>query len=387
MSVRLLHTADWHLGRPIGGHSRLEEFSALLDEIVGIATDERVDVLLLAGDIFDARAPAAHVEGLFLSTCLRLHDAGVRVIGIAGNHDSPARLAAWRPLLERFGVSIVDAVTPPGQGSFLDFTVANGERVQIACVPFVAERRFGSAAALFDAPESWYSTYAEGVGRLLGAMAEPFTPDAVNIVLAHLFTDGALLGEGERTATIGIDYAVSPARLPAQANYIALGHIHRPQSIAAAGAPSRYAGSLLQLDFGEMTQPKSVAIVEVSAGMPARVREIALTAGRRLMEVQGTLDQLRARADEFGDAYLRVVLEVAGPTPGVADQVREVLPNALQIRLAYERADDEAAAPAVGNLAPREQFTAWHTMIDGVPPNADLLRAFDEVFELAAEAE
>lgn len=386
MSVRLLHTADWHLGRPIAGRSRFEEFSAVLDEVVEIAIDQHADVLLVAGDIFDARAPGADVEGLFLDTCLRLHDAGVRVVGIAGNHDAPARLAAWRPLLERFGVTLVAQVAPPDQGSFVEFAVANGERVQIACVPFVAERRFGSAAALFDAPESWYSTYAEGVGRLLGAMAEPFAPDAVNVVLAHLFTHGALLGEGERTATIGIDYAVSPARLPAQANYVALGHIHRPQAVAGAGAPSRYAGSLLQLDFGEMTQRKSVAVVEVSAGQPARVEEIALTAGRRLIEVQGTLEQLRARADEFGDAYLRVVLEVAGPTPGIANQVRDALPNALQVRLAYERVESDRAA-AIGSLAPSEQFAAWHTTTNSAPPRDELLRAFDEVFELVAEAE
>src|SRR6266516_6208838 len=126
------------------------------------------------------------------------------------------------------------------------------------------------------------------MGRLIEAMTEPFVADRVNVVLAHLFTDGAIPGGGEHQITIGIEYAISPSRLPATASYVALGHVHRPQAVRGAPSPTRYAGSLLQLDFGEREQTKSVTIVEASAGKPAKVREVALSSGRRLLDVEGT---------------------------------------------------------------------------------------------------
>ena len=151
------------------------------------------------------------------------------------------------------------------------------------------------------------------MGRILAAMSEPFRPDHVNVLLAHLFTDGAIPGGGEHKITIGIEFAVSPSRLPATASYIALGHVHRPQAVKGAPSPTRYAGSLLQLDFGETEQTKSVTIVEAHPGRPAKVREVALSAGRRLLDVEGTLDDVLARGEALPDAYLRVFVRTDGP--------------------------------------------------------------------------
>src|SRR6185369_2123123 len=140
-----------------------------------------------------------------------------------------------------------------------------------------------------------------GLGLLLGAMAKSFRDDAVNVMMGHLFADGAALGGGERTATIGLEYAVSPARLPGTATYIALGHIHRAQNVPSAPAPTRYAGSLLQLDFGERGQSKSVTIVEASPGKPASVREVGLSARRQLCDVRGDFASVVAQAELLGD--------------------------------------------------------------------------------------
>jgi exonuclease SbcD len=386
--MRMLHTSDWHLGRTIRSRPRTEEFVAVLDELIRIAQDERVEAVLVAGDIFDSRSPVAEAEELFLDTCLRLHDLGVSLVAIAGNHDSPARLQAWRHVLSRLGVHLVPQVTPPSEGSLVEIAGRDGsESALVACIPFVAERRFGSAAELFDAPESWYTSYADGVGHLLAAMSEPFRSDRVNVAMAHLFTDGALLGSGERTATVGLEYAVSPARLPATASYVALGHVHRPQVVRGAPAPARFAGSLLQLDFGEAQQAKSVTIIEASPGVPIETREVPVRAGRELRDVTGSLENLTARAEEFGDAYLRVFLEVEGPTPGIADQVREVLPNALDVHLTYERTSVEPSSIGVRSLSPQEQFAEWHQRTHGAPASPELLMAFDEVLGMVTEAE
>ncbi|MBI3647198.1 MAG: exonuclease SbcCD subunit D C-terminal domain-containing protein [Actinobacteria bacterium] len=335
--MRLLHTADWHVGRTIRGFVRLRE-------------------------------------------------AGIPVLVIPGNHDSAVRFEALGKLLGPLGTHVVPRVLPPERGGALEVPSRDGaERAIVVCVPFVPERRFGDAAALFEATESWFQSYAQGMGELIAAMATAFRPDAVNVLMGHLFTDGALLGKGERELTIGMAYAISPGRLPGTAAYCALGHVHRPQKVRGAPAPTRYAGSLLQLDFGEAEQAKSVTIVDASPGAPAEVREIGLTAGRSLLDLRGTLDEVTAMEEEVGDAFLRVFVRTDGPVPGIADRVREALPNALDVQLDYERAEATGSGEPVASLQPREQFAAYFRAHHAAEPSEELLGAFDEVLELDAE--
>lgn len=387
--MRFLHTADWHVGRAIRGRSRTEEFAAVLDQVVRVAVDEDVDAVLLAGDVYEHRAPQPDADALVFDAFLRLHDAGIRVLAIPGNHDSAVRLEAFGKLLRPIGVDVATRVVPPDRGGIVQVPSRDGSEVaDVACVPFVPERRFGDAASLFDASEAWYQSYAQGMGEVLAAMATGFSPDRVSVVLGHLFTDGALVtpGGGEREITIGIAYAIPPSRLPAHASYIALGHVHLPQVVKGSAAPARYAGSLLQLDFGEAGQRKSVAIVEARPGRPAKVTEVALTAGRQLRDVRGTLDEVVAAGRGSGDAYLRVFVTTDGPVPGIADRVRDELPNALDVHLVYERSDaGRADGEPLSSLHPRDQFVAYHQAHHGAPPSADLLAAFDEV--LADEIE
>jgi exonuclease SbcD len=159
---------------------------------------------------------------------------------------------------------------------------------------------------------------------------------------------------------------------------VALGHVHRPQAVRGAPSPTRYAGSLLQLDFGETEQTKSVTIVEASAGRPAKVREVALSAGRRLLDVEGTLDEVLARGEQLPEAYLAFV-HTDGPVPGVAERVRDALPNAVDVSLRYERRDAQPESPPVSSLAPRDQFDSYLRHAHGAAPAEDLMRAFDEV--------
>jgi DNA repair protein SbcD/Mre11 len=384
--MRLLHTADWHVGKAIRGRSRLAESAAALAEVTGIAVDEGVDAVLVAGDVYDQRATAPEADAIVFETFVRLSEAGIPVVVIPGNHDSALRFEALGKLLAPIGVTVVARVAPPDGGGVVEVPARDGsDAALIACIPFVPERRFGDAAALFDATEAWYRSYAQGMGELLGAMAGAFRPDRVNVALGHLFTDGALVGGGERELTIGLAYAVPPGRLPGTAQYVALGHVHKPQAVPAAPAPTRYAGSVLQLDFGERDQTKSVSIVDASPGRPAKLREVELTSGRRLLDLHGTLDEVAARAGDVGDAFLRVFVTTDGPVPGIADRIRDDLPNALDVHLVYERAEAEGRAGApISSLAPREQFLAYYRSQHGADADERLLESFDEV--LAAEA-
>ncbi len=381
--MRLLHTGDWHVGRSIRGRSRAEEFAAVLDEVVGIATQQGVDAVLHAGDLYDHRSPAPEADALVFEALVRLYEADIPVVAITGNHDSALRLEALARLLRPLNVTVVPKVVPPNGGSLVEVSPRDGSHAAVvACVPFVPERRFGDAAALFRATEDWYQSYAEGMGRLLAAMTEPFRADRVNVLLAHLFTDGATPGGGEHQITIGIEYAVSPSRLPATASYVALGHVHRPQAVKGAPSPTRYAGSLLQLDFGEKDQQKSVTVVDVLPAKPAKAREVPLSSGKRLIDVEGTFDEIVSRGEKLPDAYLRVFVDTDGPVPGLAERIRDALPQAVDVQLKYDRTDTPSEEAPLSSLQPRDQFVSYYRRqhdVDEAP--TELMAAFDEVLE------
>jgi exonuclease SbcD len=384
--VKLLHTADWHVGKRLQGRSRHEETAAALDQMVQIAADAAVDVVLIAGDVYEHRAVAPEADLLVFDALARLRDTGARVVVIPGNHDSWQRLEALGKLLTPLGILAVPRVLRPTDGGLAEVPSRDGtEAALVACLPFVPERRFGDAAALFDDRASAYVDYDAGMGRVIAGMASAFRPDRVNVLMGHLMIHGARLGGGEQELTIGMAYAVAPSRLPGTATYAALGHIHRPQAVPAAPCPTRFAGSLLQLDFGEVDQDKSVVLVEAKAGKPPRIEEVPITAGRRLLDLEGTLDEVLSRAGSTGDAYLRVKVQTEGPEPGLADQVRELFPDAIWVVPVYERAEHERPEAGMASLLPREQFLHYYRHAHGADPDQALVDAFDRMYEEASE--
>lgn len=386
--MRFLHTSDWHVGRTMRRRPRTEEFAAVLQQVTDIAEAEAVDAVLVAGDVYDQMSPAPDADDLVFDAFLRLHAAGIPAVVIPGNHESPKRWESLGKLLSRLGVQVVPRVVPPSLGGVVEVASRDGaETAVVACIPFVPERRFATAAELFEAPEEGYQSYAEGMSRLIGQMAAGFRTDAVNIVMAHLFTDGALVtpGGGERELHIGMTYAIPPSRFPVDASYIALGHVHKPQAVKGASSPTRYAGSLLQLDFGESTQKKSVAIVEAVAGKPSKIREVPIDAGRALRNLRGTMDQVEQLAGTTGDAYLRVYVQTDGPSPGIAERVFELFPHAVAVHLEYERGLADTLVAATSSMQPREQFELYFHSEHGTAPSAPLLDAFDAL--LAGELE
>jgi DNA repair protein SbcD/Mre11 len=351
---------------------------------VGIAVAEHVDAVLIAGDVWEHRVPAPEALGLVFDALLRLHADGIRSVLIPGNHDAPQLFRSYAGILRSIESEAVPQVLPPDRGGILKLPSRDGSsEVELACVPFVPERRFGDAAALFDASESWYQSYVEGMGNLLAAIADGFTPGAASVILGHFFTDGALVtpGGGERELTIGMAYAVPPSRLPGTVSYVALGHVHLPQPVKGSPVPARYAGSLLQLDFGEAGQRKSVSIVDVEPGVPAKVTEIPITSGRKLTDLRGTFDEVVTQGADAGDAHLRIFVRTEGPVPGLADRIREELPNALDIHLIYDRDEFQLPETPVSSLRPRDQFVAYFRDVHGADPPEEILAAFDEVYD------
>lgn len=388
--MRFLHTADWHIGRTMRGRSRAGEFEAVLAEVVGIARAEGVDALLVAGDVWDSQTPPPEADRIVYEALRACINSGIQVVLLAGNHDSARKLEALGLLSELLGVQTQSKLLHPHGGGVLTIDGRDGETARIAAVPFLAEGRFVDAAQVMGLQEQWFASYADEVARVYDAMCAGFDAGAVNLLMGHVFIDGARVASvdgSERLLHIGQTYALPPQRLPASAQYVALGHVHEPQELPGAPVPAAYAGSLLQLDFGERGQQKVVRLIEASAGRPATQRAIPLTAGRRLMELRGTLDAVLAEAARAGDAHLRVVLDVERPEPGLAQRVREQLPGAVDVRLDYP-SDDEPEALGLAHLQPEELFARYYVQQHGAAPPVELLALFRELHEqvIAEEA-
>ena len=387
--MRLLHTADWHVGRTMRGRSRSAEFEAVLAELIEIARDEEVEALLVCGDIWDKATPSPESDRLVFEALRECVGHGIQAVLLAGNHDSPRKLEALGLLSELLGVQTQHEVLRPNAGGVL--TIEGREHgAHVAAVPFITEGRYVDAAAVMGLQEDWFGAYADGVAGILRAICDGFDDGAVNILATHIFVDGSRVARvdgSERLLHIGQTYGVTAASLPVTPQYIALGHVHEPQELLSAPVPTAYSGSLLQLDFGERGQQKVVRIIDAVPGRPIERSDhktVPLTRGRQLAELRGSLDEVLAQREEAGDAYVRVRLDVERPEPGIAERVREALPNAVDVQLEYELPEDETAVEALSQLGAAELFTRYYQATHRAEPPPELIALFEE---LLAEVE
>jgi len=338
--MRFMHTADWHVGKLLKGRDRLDEQRAVLGEIVTIAEQNQVDAVLLAGDVYESAAPSSAAQKLVIQTLLRLRRCGAEVIVIAGNHDHGGTFEAYRPLMGEVGITLVGQTRPPDEGGVVRFRARSGEDVQVAVLPFLTPRYAVRAAEIVtQTPSENVRAYDEMIRQIVGALTAGFGQDTVNLVLAHLTCIGGTFGGGERSAQSIFEYSVPASIFPVGSHYVALGHLHRRQSLPAH-CPVHYSGSPLAVDFGEQDNTSVVCLAEASPSVPARVTDIPVVSGRRLRTVRGTLPELEARAASFGDDYLRVWLREPARA-GLRDDTAGVLPNALEVRI-----DPDFAAPS-----------------------------------------
>ncbi len=230
------------------------------------------------------------------------------------------------------------------QGGVVEFTArSTGERATVAVLPFLSQRYAVRAAELVaDTPAENTGAYDQQLRDILGTLTAGFRDDAVNLVMAHLTVLNGKFGGGERAAQSIFEYAVPATIFPVEAHYVALGHLHRRQRMAAP-CPVHYSGAPLAVDFGEQENTSVVCLVEATPATPAKVTDIPITAGRRLRTLRGTVAELAALAATVGEDFLRVwVREPA--RAGLREEVTALLPNALEVRI-----DPEFAAPVTAS--------------------------------------
>jgi exonuclease SbcD len=229
-------------------------------------------------------------------------------------------------------------------------------------------------------PDQHAQDFEARLRLVIDALCGGMGADTVNLVVAHLSVHGARVAGSERSAHL-FQYAVPAGAFPGHLSYVALGHFHRPQQVLAP-APVWYSGSPLQLDFGEAGEDKMVMLVEAEPGLPAAITSVPLTSGRRLVRLSGTLEQVAAVAGEVGDAFVRVELDEPARV-GLADEVRRLLPEVVDVILARPAAEGETPPVRIGRN-PRELFAEYLRGRGGDDPA--LLDLFDELVEEAHEA-
>lgn len=288
--MRILHTGDWHLGKNLEGASRMDEQELFLNDFVDIVEKNKVDLVIIAGDVYDNSNPPARAEKMFYDTLKKLSKNGERLIlVISGNHDNPERLVAAGPLAMEHGIimsgtpkTVIQCgeygqhkVINSGEG-FIEVEI-NNEKAVILTVSYPSEKRLNEVLyGEMDSDEDRVKTYGERIKSLFDSLEKNYRSDTINLVVSHLFAMGSEEGGSERSIQLGGSYIVNGSCFPKEAQYIALGHVHKPQIVPGTNKKARYSGSPLHYNKKEINIKKKCFIIDVKANEECVVNEIEL---------------------------------------------------------------------------------------------------------------
>ena len=340
--MKLLHLSDLHLGKRVNGFSMLEDQRVILTQIVDLAEEEKVDAVLLAGDLYDKPVPPAEAVTLLDGFLTRLSGGGIPVFAISGNHDSPERLAFATRLLAGEGIHLTAQYQGPQPPFLLQDEYGD---VAIYALPYLKP-----ALVRHWNPEADIASYEEAVSYALGQWAVDKTQR--NVLLAHQFVTGGVTCESEERSVGGVDQI--PAPLFAAFDYVALGHLHGPQSV---GRPTlRYSGSPLKYSFSECGHEKSVTLVTLREKGQVEIQALPLTPCRDLREIRGAYEEVTAKSFYQGtnrEDYLHVILTDEEDVPEAMGKLRTIYPNLM--KLSYDNRRTQGVAEVTGAERPEEK--------------------------------
>jgi exonuclease SbcD len=381
--MKIVHTSDWHIGRRWKGIQRLDELEAVLDHLAAFIEEQAVDLVLHTGDVFESRNPPAEAEQLVNRFLVRVGRSGAHMVVIAGNHDDPLRLDARSLLTEFVNVQILGRPRPASRGGARTLVTRCGEKAVVAALPFASPGAWVSALDIAGEEASARTQYARMFERAVQDLSGAFRRDAVNLLMAHTHIEGARFGESERRVHIGEDWAASPEALPSTASYVALGHIHQPQKVDAR-VPAYYAGSLLQMDFGEAGEEKTFVVVTASPGKRVKladIEHIPYEGGLPLVDLRASLAELEATAGRHRAGWLRVTVPLTEKDPDLNRKVRELLPNALVVRAELPEAEERPDIRLETGVPPVRHYAAYHLREHEQAAEVTVLDTFQDLYD------
>lgn len=406
--MKLLHTADWHLGKKLDQFSRIDEQREAMAEICRVADAYNVDAVLVAGDVYDTFNPSAEAVALYYKTLNKLSNGGKRaVIVIAGNHDQPERIEASGPLARECGITLVgypDTVVETCKMDFVEVTKSEAGFIElmlpeckfplrVLVTPYASEQRLRTFLGLEDSEEA----LRQLLQKRWSELAEKYCDaNGVNILMAHLYmmkkgTTPPEEPEDERPiAMLGGAQAIFSENLPTQIQYAALGHLHGFLQIDSNPCPVVYSSSPLAYSFGETNPQKYCVIVDIEPNQPAKIERVELTSGKRLYSMKfENIDKACDWLVKYPNALVTLTIET---DDFISEADRKRLYDCHQGIVAIVPESKNILAPnqtANGIDLSRnmeELFTQFFEhRHNGLPPSAELMALFKEVQSVSNE--
>ena len=386
--MRILHTSDWHIGHRLYERHRIEEHRQFLDWLLTMLQENAIDVLLVAGDIFDSALPSSEATDLYYQFLFRLYrETHTHAVITAGNHDSPMRLAAPREFLRMGRIHVVGLASEAA-----DCVVnlpAENSCVSIAAVPYLSENELSHIS--FETEPERGERYRERLKTFYHQCVECMPPELPKILMGHLFVHGGQVSDSERNIQIGGATAMQISDFPDDVAYVALGHLHRPHAISGTSYPVQYAGSPLPLRFNEASYPKKVYLLDIPASGDVGVEEIEIPVFKELHIVTGNLDEVRlmAMSPEWDGKYIQVQLTLDRPEVGISDSIREMFHqrggDVLTVEIELPAQTDRQEIPIEDMQQPTEIFEQFYKEKFSDSPDELMIKTFNELLQLVEE--
>ena len=384
--MKILHTSDWHVGKRLISRERLDEQAEVLEEIAEICEREEVELVLVAGDIFDTYTPSAEAEELFYEKIKRIAGRNRSVLLISGNHDDGVRLSAAAPLAEEYGIYVVgnartlSAKRGAGRKAYPTRTgkgyavFENGaDKIYISVLPYPNEARFKEEKSELSYTEQMQAWLDEGVREN--------TENLPSVLMAHLFVAGGSVSAGERDIELGGARAISVDALP-KCDYIALGHLHKKQHMGKAHC--YYSGSPLQYAFDERPD-KGVKVFDLTKDGVQNLVDIPLTRGKRLVRLEASsideaLDLLGRYADDLAELTLTLTTPLSGTDAKALNANRNLVSLLVQVQ-----GDETLSFESRKGLSDEALFDAFYKSGYGAEPKQELKTLYLQTLAELAE--
>ena len=308
--MKICHTADWHIGKKLHKHDLSEDFELFIDWLVNLVKKEKIDAMLISGDVFDLANPSSDSRAVYFKALLKLNELGCKLIITGGNHDSPAVLNAPKELLVVMNIHVIGNLPQNIKDCLIPLENSKGKvEVVVAAVPYLrdSDLRHAAEGANYD---SRINAIREGITKVFSNISRACKndfPHIPTIAMGHLYAKGISTSESEREIQIGNQASFEAEKFGDYFDYIALGHIHRPQKVNAL-VPAYYSGSPLPLSFSEREDQKRVLILDTES---FKVENIEIPSFRQLKRLSGSLAELRLKLNSFNPkGHLDSLLEL-----------------------------------------------------------------------------
>lgn len=389
--MRILHTADWHIGQRLHERQRLDEHKEFLNWLLDTIQEHNVELLLVSGDIFDTSLPSAEATNLYYEFLYRLYNkTKIYTVIIAGNHDSSRHLEAPREFLKMGRIYVVGQVTKPKD--CIIKIPPKKPRVAVAAVPYISENELEPVS--FETEIEKSERYRERLKAFYTECVSSIPARLPKILMGHLFAHGGKVGDSERNIQIGGATAIKTSDFPENIDYVALGHLHRPQKIKGQDYPIQYAGSPIPLRFNETNYRKNVFLINISDdGKLTGHEKIIVPTFKELCTLEGDENHILSQAmtEEWNDKYIQVKLKLDSVRTGISDEIRAAFSDRggdvliVQVELPeIERGIDISTEDMKKPEEIFEQF--YKAKHDGKSPDETFVQTFNELLQMVEES-